>query len=160
MTVKILLLSIRPKYASKIFEGIKDVELRRTRPRLIRGDLVIVYASSPTKALVGVFEVREVIQKPLMELWNDVKGRACVSYNEFRTYYKGLSIGCGIILTKTHYFEKPVELDCLRKEWDNFRPPQSYRYLKPNEIELVQDIAEFDIGEISNSYQIPLNIIA
>ena len=160
MTVKILLLSIRPKYASKIFEGVKDVELRRTRPRIIKGDLVVVYASSPTKALVGVFEVREVIQKPLIELWNDVKERACVSYNEFQTYYKGLSTGCGIILDKTHYFEKPVELDCLRRAWDNFRPPQSYRYLKPDEIELVQDIADFDMDEISDSYQLPLDIVA
>src|SRR5438552_3893096 len=38
-----LLLSIRPKHAEKIFDGIKTVELRRIRPRLQRGDLVLVF---------------------------------------------------------------------------------------------------------------------
>lgn len=158
MSGRILLLSIRPKYADKIFEGIKDVELRRTRPRLCGGDLVIVYASSPKKALIGAFEVERVIQKPLEDLWNEVQEKAGVSYKEFCFYYKGLSVGCGIFLDKTYYFREPIELDRLRREWDNFRPPQSYRYLKPNEISLVENIANFDIGKFSRFYQTALNV--
>ncbi len=41
MPSNILLLSIRPKYAKKIFEGNKKVELRRVRTRLDKGDLVV-----------------------------------------------------------------------------------------------------------------------
>lgn len=158
MSGRILLLSIRPKYANKIFEGIKDVELRRTRPRLCEGDLVIVYASSPKKALIGAFEVKKVIQKPLEDLWSEVQEKAGVSYEDFCFYYKGLSVGCGIFLNRTYYFHEPIELDRLRKEWDNFRPPQSYRYLKPNEVNLVENITNFDIGKLSRFHQTTLNV--
>ncbi|XGV94915.1 MAG: ASCH domain-containing protein [Leptolyngbya sp. BL-A-14] len=158
MSGRILLLSIRPKYADKIFGGIKEVELRRTRPRLCEGDLVIVYASSPKKALIGTFEVERIIQKPLNELWREVQGKASISYEDFCCYYEGLSVGCGIFLDNTHYFNKPIELERLRREWDNFRPPQSYRYLKPSEINLVENIANFDMSKFSRFYQTTLAV--
>ena len=42
-----VLLSVRPKYAEKIFERTKTVELRRIRPKLLEeGDLVLLYVSS------------------------------------------------------------------------------------------------------------------
>ena len=56
-----LLLSIHPEYAEKIFDGTKRVELRRVRPRLQNGDLVIVYVSSPVKAVCGAFRVDNVV---------------------------------------------------------------------------------------------------
>lgn len=158
MSGRILLLSIRPQYADKIFRGIKEVELRRTRPRLCGGDLVIVYASSPRKALIGAFEVQRVIQKPLEDLWKEVQEKAGISYQDFCSYYEGLSVGCGIFLNKACYFHEPVSLERLRQEWDDFRPPQSYRYLKPNEIGLVEAIANFNVGQFSPFHQITLNV--
>ncbi len=53
----VLLLSMQPEYAKKIFNGEKTVELRRVRPKLIAGDLVLVCASCPQKALLGLFVV-------------------------------------------------------------------------------------------------------
>ena len=67
MLRKILLLSIHPEHAKNIFDGIKTVELRRTRPRLSKCDQVLVYVSSPTKALVGAFEVKKVIEDKVIE---------------------------------------------------------------------------------------------
>lgn len=153
-----LLLSIQPKYVDKIFSGSKGVELRRTRPKVRQGDSVIVYASAPKKALIGVFEVRKVVQKPLEELWEEVEEIAGISYDEFRSYYKGLAVGCGIFLDKTQYFAQPVELETLRQEWDNFRPPQSFRYLKPNEITCLEHMTKFNIGEFTKFYQMSLNV--
>ena len=37
---KILLLSIKPKYAKKILAGNKTVELRKNKPKIDRGDIV------------------------------------------------------------------------------------------------------------------------
>lgn len=158
MSDSTLLLSVRPKYAEKIFKGIKTVELRRTRPRLCEGDVVIVYASSPTKALIGAFEVEKVIQKPLDYLWDEVKDKAGISYEDFCCYYKGVSVGCGIFLNKTCHFNEPIKLDRLRQESYNFSPPQSYRYLKPNELDLVEKIANFDMSKFSRFYQTTLVI--
>ncbi|MEM9926802.1 MAG: ASCH domain-containing protein, partial [Cyanobacteria bacterium P01_D01_bin.50] len=42
MPANILLLSIKPEYASKIFSGQKTVELRRVRTRLTIDDIVLV----------------------------------------------------------------------------------------------------------------------
>ncbi|NJL10369.1 MAG: EVE domain-containing protein [Calothrix sp. SM1_7_51] len=159
MSGMVLLISIRPKYADQIFAGVKEVELRRTRPRLQEGDLVIVYASSPKKALIGAFEVERIVQKPLKDLWVEVSEKAAISHSEFCSYYEGLSVGCGIFLDKTHNFHQPVELERLRKEWTNFRPPQSYRYLKPQEIDIVESITNFDISKFYSSYQTSLNIV-
>ncbi|MEH2144540.1 ASCH domain-containing protein [Nostoc sp.] len=159
MSSRVLLLSVRPKYAEKIFEGLKEVELRRIRPRIQEGDLVIVYASSPKKALIGAFEVHKVVQKPLEDLWDEVSEKAAISYSEFCLYYRGLSVGCGIFFEKTYNFPRPVQLEILRQEWNNFRPPQSYRYLKPREVDIVESITQFDINKFSRTYQTTLNLV-
>lgn len=158
MAVTTLLLSIQPKYADKIFSGEKRVELRRICPKVCAGDSVIVYASSPQKALIGVFEVEKVVQKPLEELWKEIEEIAGISYQEFCYYYQGLSLGCGIFLNRTQHFNNPIQLEQLRKEWNNFRPPQSFRYLKPDEINLLENIASFNMAEFSKIYQQTLNL--
>ena len=38
MTDEVLLLSIHPEYAARIFDGKKTVELRKIRPRMEHGD--------------------------------------------------------------------------------------------------------------------------
>jgi len=50
-------MSIRPVYAYEILDGLKDCEVRTYSGRIGRGDLVILYASSPVKAAVGSFYV-------------------------------------------------------------------------------------------------------
>ena len=61
-----VLMSIRPQYATKIFDGIKTVELRRVKPKfLAEGDLIFVYVSSPVKSLVGAFTVSSITEKSL-----------------------------------------------------------------------------------------------
>ena len=91
MPSNILLLSIRPEYANKIFEGKKKVELRRVRTRLKTGDLVIVYVSSPEKALVGSLEVERVITvenlpKEINNLWKQVKEQSGIKRKQFDKY--------------------------------------------------------------------------
>lgn len=128
-----LLLSIRPKYAEKIFNGTKTIELRRVRPRLSAGDLVFVYASSPVKALLGGFEVACVVAGPPSELWDKVKSEAGVNRCEFNDYFKGARQGFGIVLRKAWPLDKPIKLEKLRSRKTNFRPPQSYHYFSQDE---------------------------
>jgi predicted transcriptional regulator len=139
-----LLMSIRPNYASQIFDGTKTVELRRVRPRLTTGDLVLVYASSPVKALLGAFEVSRVIAAPSSKLWNRVGRKAGTTREQFNNYFSGASLGYGIILERTWLLDKPVGLEKLRQRQSNFRPPQSYHYLtasQANRIGLVRLLA-------------------
>jgi predicted transcriptional regulator len=124
-----LLLSIRPQYASMIFDGTKTVELRRTRPRLKTGDLVLVYVSSPVKALLGAFEVDRVVVASVSQLWNKVKSKAGITAEAFRDYFSGADIGYGIVLKRKWKLGRPVKLESLRERSANFRPPQGYHYL-------------------------------
>jgi predicted transcriptional regulator len=160
MSPNILLLSIQHKYASMIFDGNKQVELRRVRPRhLNEGDLILVYAKSPEQALVGVLEVEKVVEKVPEELWQMVKEKAGITYENFQRYYENSSTGFAIFLRKTLCFDSPIKLERLREEWSGFRPPQCYRYLKDKEIDLVQSITQYNILSISDkpkTYQIEL----
>jgi len=141
MPANILLLSIKPEYASKIFSGEKTVELRRVRTRLTQDDIVLVYVSSPTKALVGLFEVEKIIQEKIelqqdiKNYWNLVYEKAGISSQDFEKYYQGASFFVGIFLRNPKKFDVSINLENLRKQIPEFTPPQSYRYLKQLEFE-------------------------
>ena len=139
----ILLLSIRPEYATKIFNQTKTVELRRVRPRLLNeGDRVVVYVSSPEKAVVGSFKVDNIVEKPVTELWEEVEKLAGISHEDFYDYYYGVRLGVGIFLKDIHRFSQPVELHRLRNKLPNLKPPQSFRYLTVNQFNIVTSLGE------------------
>ena len=139
----ILLLSIRPEYANKIFARTKTVELRRVRPRLLNeGDRVVVYVSSPQQAVVGSFKVDNIVEKPVTELWEEVEKLAGISHEDFYDYYYGVRLGVGIFLKDIHRFSQPVELHRLRNKLPNLKPPQSFRYLTVNQFNIVTSLGE------------------
>ena len=139
----ILLLSIRPEYANKIFDRTKTVELRRIRPRLLnKGDRVVVYVSSPQQAVVGSFKVDNIVEKPVTELWEEVEKLAGISHEDFYDYYQGVKLGVGIFLKDIHRFSQPVELHRLRNKLPNLKPPQSFRYLTDNQFNIVTSLGE------------------
>jgi len=132
-----LVISIQPKFANKIFSGEKTVELRKTKPKKIhKGSLALVYVSSPTKALVGVFEIESVLERPVKDLWDIVRGDAGISKREFNDYYKNTKIGIGIFFKKPRELLKPIGLAELREKAAMFVPPQSFRYATPCELTL------------------------
>ncbi|MCK5523741.1 MAG: ASCH domain-containing protein [Thiomargarita sp.] len=130
-----ILLSVRPKYANKIFEHAKTVELRRVRPkRLEPGDWVLIYVSSPVQALVGAFKVDKIVKKPLKDLWQMVQKKAGATRQEFDAYYDGVSVGVGIFfkVQDVQKLDKPITLDILKKQ--SFHPPQGFRYCRASDI--------------------------
>jgi predicted transcriptional regulator len=126
---KAILLSIRPRFAQQIFMGSKTVELRRRAPRLESGDVVLVYETSPTKAIVGWATVKGVETTTPSALWARVKDEAGVTRSEFDAYFAGAATATAIYLFGASKLKAPVELDAMRKLWPWLRPPQSYRYV-------------------------------
>lgn len=138
-----ILLSIRPEYAKKIFNCTKTVELRRVRPRLLnKGDLVVIYVSSPKQAVVGSFKVDSIVEKPTPDLWEEVKDIAGISREEFYDYYKGVKVGVGIFFKDFRRFSQPVELHRLRNKLPDLKPPQSFRYLTDRQFNTVNSLGE------------------
>lgn len=136
MTGNTLLLSVKPQYANKIFEGTKTVELRRVRPKYLQqGDLVLIYVSSPVKALSGAFKVDKIVEKPLKELWRSVRKGAGISRQEFNEYYQGTSTGIGLFfkVENVWHFPEPIGLKALQEDNYNYHPPQGFRYATKDE---------------------------
>lgn len=135
MVNRMIILSIRPVYAAKIFEGLKVVELRRKRPQhLQKGALGLIYVSSPVRSLAGAFLVADIIEGPLTNLWKMVRDKAGVTYSEFKEYYAEVSVGTGIFFNKVWRFQEPLSLHDLRRESIDFLPPQTFRYAKSIEL--------------------------
>jgi predicted transcriptional regulator len=129
-----LLLSIRPKFAEQIFEGSKTVELRRVRPRVTAGDLVIVYASGHTKALIGAFQVGELVARAPGTIWKRFGSATGLTKSAFDEYFSGAPTAFGITIAHTWKLATPVLLPALRKLRHGFRPPQGYHYLALGEV--------------------------
>lgn len=129
-----LLLSIKPRYADAIFARQKRVELRRVKPRVGPGDLVLVYVSSPRCALEGAFEVERVMEATPATLWGHVSHNAGLTRCEFNEYFRDREIAYAIVVRKVWRLP-PVTLSTMRKA--KIRPPQSYQYLdKPTAAKL------------------------
>lgn len=135
MSKQVMLISIKPKYVTQIFSGEKTVELRRVKTKLKSGDLVIVYATSPQKALIDFFEVDKVLcDEKINSFWHKVKDYTRVNYETFQDYYQGTSLGVGIFISNLHQFSKPVSLETLKSNIPSFHPPQNYHYLDDKKI--------------------------
>ncbi|MBF0565668.1 MAG: ASCH domain-containing protein [Nitrospirae bacterium] len=136
MRNKPVLLSIRPEYAKKIFEGSKTVELRRVRPRYLEaGDYILIYVSNPSKSLSGLLKVEQVVEDTIENLWEKVKDKAGVSREEFNLYYNNLSTGIGIFFDEVRRFSEPMSLEYLKEKIIGFTPPQGFRYITSKEIQ-------------------------
>jgi len=144
MTRKTIMLSIHPKFAEKIFNGQKCVELRRNSPNLSSNDTVIIYVTSPIKQVWGASRIRSVVKLPLDALWEQVQNDACISKTDFDQYFSGVDEGFGIYLDQVQNASSPLDLSEIKKEWNNFCPPQSYRYVHTNEIDYFQNFIPLD----------------
>lgn len=125
-----LLLSVRPTFARRILEGTKTVELRRVRPQIEPGQQVLIYASSPTMALLGSAVVERLDSASPKALWGSVAGAAGVSRAEYDDYFRDAELAVAIWLTSVAEFRRHIPLDELRQRWPWFRPPQSYCFVR------------------------------
>lgn len=124
-----LFLSVKPIFANRILSGAKTVELRRVRPSVTPGSLVLIYSTSPEMALLGSAEVAELICGTPREVWGHVKEKAGVSRAEYDEYFSGADTAIGIRLGAVRRLAQPISLRDLRKRWPWLKPPQSYRYV-------------------------------
>ncbi len=135
-----ILLSIKPYYVEKIFEGSKTIELRRKMPKQIKeNSLVVVYSTSPTKSIFGAFKVKGILEATKENLWEKVQLKAAVNNSEFEEYFNGCEVGYGIEIGEKYSFENPISLNKLREVDGSFNVPQSFRYLTDQDLSFVEN---------------------
>jgi putative transcriptional regulator len=133
---KYLFMSIKPVYAYKLIQGTKDIELRKTRPHVSRGDYAIIYASSPVKAVIGFGKIRDIIICPPINMWEKYSDRLGIDELSFKNYYKSSSKAIGIEFDFIRSIA-PISLAKIRSVDPNFHPPQIYHYVDENEIQAI-----------------------
>jgi predicted transcriptional regulator len=120
-----VILSIKPEFADKIFEGTKKYEFRRSIFKNPKVKKVVVYASSPVKKIIGEFDIDYILVHDLETLWNKTKTCAGISEDYFFEYFSNKEHGYAIKIKKTKLYKAPK---CIREDF-NLYPPQSFLYL-------------------------------
>lgn len=121
-----VLLSIKPEFANKIFDGQKRYEYRRTIFKNKDINKVVVYASSPVGKVIGEFEIEKILCDDLNDLWNKTKNYSGISKEYFSDYFANKNNGYAIKVKRFHRYGTPVRLE----EKYGVSPPQSFLYLK------------------------------
>jgi len=130
-------MSIHPKYAEAIFAGTKKVEFRKRRldPSVTH---VVVYATAPISAVVGVFVVKAQKSKSPAALWKTYRDIGGIDSGSFFNYFDGHSTGVAIEIDKASKHRYPVTLKALG---DIQGPPQSFQYLDSSYLVRIRKLA-------------------
>ena len=134
MSSQALVLSLQPHFADLVFNGSKRTELRRRFTEGLEGCDVFVYVTSPVRELRGGFRVEDIWKGPPEDLWGKVSGTACVNRAQFDAYYRGKEVAYALTMADVWRFKSPSSLDALRQRLGDFVVPQSWRYVRDQEI--------------------------
>jgi type I restriction enzyme, S subunit len=131
-----ILMSIKPKFVQAIFDGKKKFEFRRVIFSRRDIEQIIIYSSSPKQKIVGFIRVESILGGSPSSLWDTCKEQAGIDENQFFKYFEGKKYGYAIKIGDIRQFSQeinPRDLD------QNFRPPQSFCYLKSDNL-LLKDL--------------------
>lgn len=121
-----VILSIKPEFANKIFNGTKKFEFRRTLFKKKGVNKIVVYASAPISKVIGEFEIENIVHENLNTLWSRTSEYSGISLEYYFNYFQGKESGYAIKVKNPKKYEKEL---CI-KEIFGIKPPQSFAYLK------------------------------
>lgn len=121
-----VLLSIRPVFAKEIFKGNKNFEYRRVIFRRPDISTVVVYASAPTRKIIGEFKVAGIHECSPERLWQLTSDASGISEDQYRAYFRGRARAYAIEIGERLLYSIPRAIE----EEYGVRPPQSFMYLQ------------------------------
>ena len=98
------------------------------------GDAVVILIVVFVNALVGAFQIADVIAAAPSTIWRRFGSKTGLTKIEFDSYFTGLETGFAIEVARTWQLAAPVHLATLRRQRGGFHAPQSYRYLDLAEV--------------------------
>jgi len=128
---KFLLLAIKPRFSRLIFEEKKTIELRKRMPK-ITVKHAIIYETSPSKKITGIFKIKKMYKKSTKKLLK-LSRKAQVSRKFMKKYYEGHENGTAIEVEEVFELDNHISIEKLREH--NITIPQDYRYLEKNVVE-------------------------
>jgi len=121
-----ILLAIKPEFASKIFDGSKKYEFRKSIFKNEQVKIVVIYVSSPIQKVMGEFQIEKVLEAEPERLWTKTKKHSGITKDQFNTYFSAKEKGYALKIKTLKKYKKPK---CLKKDFNITSPPQSFIYL-------------------------------
>lgn len=126
---KLLLISIKEKYVREILRGNKTIELRKSQPKVVAGDTVIIYTTQPIKAVTAIATVKSIIKCSPVEMWSSYRQKLGIDKSDFEAYYENSSKAVGIELYNIIELDEGILLSAIKHIHPGFSPPQTFKYL-------------------------------
>ena len=124
--MKAVLLSIKPEFAHKIFEGSKKFEFRKQVFKDTSVKKVIVYSSSPEQKVIGEFEIETIMSDTPNNIWIQTKLYSGISQEFYDEYFKGRDNAYAIKVASTKKYRKEKSL----ADYNVQSAPQSFAYVE------------------------------
>ena len=121
-----ILLSVKPEFANKIFDGTKLFEFRKVLFQRTDVSNVIVYVSSPVQRVLGEFTIDSIVSGSLSAVWKKTSISSGISHDFFISYFSGHTIAHAIKIGKVIKYKTPKTLDHYAVE----HAPQSFVYVE------------------------------
>ena len=128
---KLILMSIKTKYANQIFNGTKIYEYRRksiSKENLNKK--IFIYSSEVDKKIVGYITIGEILEGTSNYILEKTSNQDNV---DIMNYFKDCDKCYALKISSVIKFENPISLAGIRKEDEKFAIPQYYRYIKETE---------------------------
>jgi predicted transcriptional regulator len=122
-----VLLSIHPEHAEAILSGDKLYEYRRVPPARGPPMRLVLYATVPTKAVVGDAYVWEVMEDTPSAIADRTVGRTTSSRGEVLDYFEGVDTAYAIRIGTYRRFASPIPRGTLVDM--DAEPAQNFRYI-------------------------------
>jgi len=121
-----VLLAIKEEFASKIFDGTKKYEFRKSIFKDERVTTVVVYVSSPVQKVIGEFQIDRVYHDEPEKIWEHTKRHSGITKEFFDLYFADRANAYAIKIKKTKKYRRPK---LLKDDFNISFAPQSYVYL-------------------------------
>ncbi len=120
-----VLLSIKPEFAFKIFDGTKKYEFRKSIFKRNGVNKIVVYASSPVQQVIGEFEIADILCENLDVLWKITHEFSGISKEFYDEYFSNKEKAFAIKVGNIQRYSRPK----LLSDFEVNYAPQSFAYL-------------------------------
>ena len=121
-----VLLSIKPEFAEKIFDGTKKYEFRKSIFKNADVKTVIVYASSPVQRVIGEFTIDRILNDDLSTIWNETERHAGITQDFYMSYFANKEKAYAIKIRNAKRYAHARRL----RDYNIHYAPQSFAYIQ------------------------------
>lgn len=120
--VQVYVMSIKEEYGLNLLNRKSGWEYRRKKSKIQKGDKIILYATAPSKKLIGEFIVGEILIGSPEDIWEKTKRGICYKKEEVVPYLESGKFPIAFQVTKPKKYQPEI----LASSILNFNPPMSY----------------------------------